>query len=199
MILAIDSSAGTAVAVTDAAGQGRSRASTSDRRSHAEAIGPLIQQALEEAAVAPSDISAVVMGVGPGPFTGLRVGMAAAEAFAWGGSLPLRPVRSHDALAVDLEQERLVASDARRGEWACTRYQPHEDGGPARVVGETFLLPRSELPEGTETYDGAEVVFLSEVDPVILAAVALARRARGEIPVEPQPLYLRQPDVTMPQ
>lgn len=199
MILAIDSSAGTVVAVTDETGVARSSASTSDRRSHAEAIGPLIQQALEDAALSPSDISAVVMGVGPGPFTGLRVGMAAAEAFAWGASLPLRPVRSHDVLAVDLEQERLIVSDARRGEWACTRYEPHPEGGPARVASETFLLPKSELPEGTETYDGADVVFLSDVDPVILAAVAIARRARGETPIEPRPLYLRQPDVTMPQ
>ena len=199
MILAIDSSAGTAVAITDESGVGRSSASTADRRSHAEAIGPLIRQALEEAVVSPADISSVVMGVGPGPFTGLRVGMAAAEAFAWGASVPLRPVRSHDALAVDLNQERLVVSDARRGEWACTRYTPHSDGGPARVVAETFLLPKSELPEDAVTYDGAEVVFLSEVDPVTLAAVAISRRARGDAPIEPRPLYLRQPDVTMPQ
>ncbi len=199
MILAIDSSAGTAVAVTDEAGLALSSASTSDRRSHAEAIGPLIQQALDEAAVSPTDISTVVMGVGPGPFTGLRVGMAAAEAFAWGASLPVRPVRSHDVLAVDLDQERLVVSDARRGEWACTRYAPHPDGGPARVVTETFLLPKSELPDDAMTYQDAEVVFLSEVDPVMLAAVAQTRRGRGDTPIDPRPLYLRQPDVTMPQ
>ncbi len=199
MILAIDSSAGTAVAVTDEAGLALSSASTSDRRSHAEAIGPLIQQALEEAAASPTDISAVVMGVGPGPFTGLRVGMASAEAFALGASLPVRPVRSHDVLAVDLDQERLVVSDARRGEWACTRYAPHPDGGPARVVAETFLLPKSELPDDATTYQDAEVVFLSEVDPVMLAAVAVARRGRGDTPIDPRPLYLRQPDVTMPQ
>ena len=199
MILAIDSSAGTAVAVTDEAGVALSSASTADRRSHAEAIGPLIRQAMDEAAVSPTDITTVVMGVGPGPFTGLRVGMAAAEAFAWGASVPLRPVRSHDVLAVDLDQERLVVSDARRGEWACTRYEPHPDGGPARVMTETFLLPKSELLEEAVTYDSADVVFLSEVDPAILAAVAISRRARGDIPLDPRPLYLRQPDVTMPQ
>lgn len=199
MILAIDSSAGTAVAVTDDTGLELSRASTSDRRSHAEAIGPLLTQALDDAQLDPADINTVVMGVGPGPFTGLRVGMAAAEAFAWGASRPIWAVRSHDVGAVDISAETLVVSDARRGEWACTRYVPHSEGGPARVSAETFLLPKSELADTAATYQDANVVFLTDVDPVVLAAVAVARHARGETPVDPRPLYLRQPDVTMPQ
>lgn len=199
MILAIDSSVGTAVAVTDATGVERAAGSSADRRSHAESIVPLIAHALADANITAADVTAVVMGVGPGPFTGLRVGMAAAEAFAWGREIPVWAVRSHDTLCVDIESDTLAVSDARRGEWACTRYTPHPEGGPALVSSETFLMPRAELAPDTTERDGARVVFVEEVSPAVLATVAVSRQARGETLLDPRPLYLRQPDVTMPQ
>ncbi len=88
MFLAIDSSLGTSVAVVSPAGVILAENSRSDPRGHAENIGSLLQETLVEAGVEPSEITRVVMGVGPGPFTGLRVGMAAAEAFALSRAVP---------------------------------------------------------------------------------------------------------------
>jgi len=199
MILAIDSSAGTAVGVTTGEGELRGVAQTLDRRSHAEAIGPLIAQALSSAGIGPSDITAVVMGVGPGPFTGLRVGMAAAQSFAWARSLPLWPVHSHDAAAVSLVHNSAVISDARRGEWALSAYTPHSQGGLGVRVGATRLIPREDIDDQQTHWHDSLLIRAENVNPGHLALAAVTLRARGESLEEPRPVYLRDPDVTMPQ
>lgn len=199
MILAIDSSAGTAVGVSTLEGDAVSVAETKDRRSHAEAIGPLIADALRSAGLGPGDVTAVVMGVGPGPFTGLRVGMAAAQSFAWARSLPLWPVHSHDAAAVFLTVDSAVISDARRGEWALTSYTPHPDGGLGIRVGSTRLIPRDDIADDQTHWGDGVLIRVEELNPTHLALAALTRRARGESLDEPRPVYLREPDVTMPQ
>src|SRR3954447_22600173 len=102
MILAIDTSLGTAVAVVEPDGVVRSQVENQDPRGHAEVIGSLIEQALAEASIGPADIAHVASGMGPGPFTGLRVGIAAARAFAMGRGVPVVPVVSHDAVALEL-------------------------------------------------------------------------------------------------
>ena len=109
MILGIDTSLGTAVAVTDADGAVRAEAASTDPLGHAEIIGTLLQNALTDAARGPIGatgapqpvaLTAVAAGMGPGPFTGLRVGIAAARAFALGRGIPVIPVVSHDAAAL---------------------------------------------------------------------------------------------------
>ena len=102
MILGIDTSLGTAVAVVEPDGVVRSQLESADPRGHAEVIGTLIERALAEASLRPSDILHVAAGMGPGPFTGLRVGIAAARAFALGRGIPVVPVVSHDAVALEL-------------------------------------------------------------------------------------------------
>lgn len=199
MILAIDSSIGTAVGIASHEGSCLASVEVTDRRSHAEAIGPLIAKALAEATLTPADITAVVMGVGPGPFTGLRVGMAAAQAFAWARKIPLWPVLSHDSAAWNLSWETLVVTDARRGEVAVTRYQPQPGRELAIRVGNTTLVPQSEVPEGTSEYQGARVVMLEQIEPCQLAAAALWYQQHRVELMPAQALYLRQPDVTMPQ
>src|SRR5690606_27962213 len=87
-------------------------------RRHAEAIGTLLRAALADAGVEPRDVGGVVAGMGPGPFTGLRVGIAAARAFAFGVDAPVHPVVSHDAIAHGAETRVLVVTDARRREVA---------------------------------------------------------------------------------
>ena len=99
MLLAIDTSAGTSVAVVDLTRGVITERGTSDTMRHAEVIGRLIQECLTEAGVPTSALSGVVGGMGPGPFTGLRVGIAAARVFALGINRPLVPVISHDAIA----------------------------------------------------------------------------------------------------
>jgi tRNA threonylcarbamoyladenosine biosynthesis protein TsaB len=196
MLLAIDSSIGTAVAVVGAQGNCLAQVAVEDRRSHAEAIGPLIARALADATATPADITAVVMGVGPGPFTGLRVGMAAAQAFAIGRGVPVLPVLSHDAAAWDLERETLVVSDARRGELAVTRYVPQPERSFARREGETYLVSRAEFEQVTHP---ESVISLDAIEPCLLARAALWYQHHGVELLPPHAVYLRAPDVTLPK
>lgn len=198
MILAIDSSIGTVVGVVGEQGNCLAKAEVEDRRSHAEAIGPLIARALADATATPADITSVVMGVGPGPFTGLRVGMAAASAFALGRGIPLWPVLSHDAAAWDLERESVVVSDARRGELAVTRYRVEPGRHFGVAVGETRLVAKAGFP-GPNDFDGAAVVEIDSIDPCLLARAALWYR-HNDLPLRSaSAVYLRAPDVTLPQ
>src|SRR6187551_1138465 len=119
MLLAIDTSTGTSVAVVDRDGGILAEAGTDDTMRHAEVVGGFIRDALAAAGVRPHDLSGVAGGMGPGPFTGLRVGIAAAHAFALGIGRPFVPVASHDAVAWDWYRAggsgRLqVVTDARR-------------------------------------------------------------------------------------
>lgn len=89
-------------------------------RGHMELLVPHIQESLAEAGLRPRDIEAVVVGTGPGPFTGLRVGMATGAAFADAIGVPVFGVDSLSATAASVaagHQECLVLSDARRREW----------------------------------------------------------------------------------
>ena len=77
--------------------------STLDTRSHAEVIGTLIARCLAGSGVRPRALSGIAVGMGPGPFTGLRVGIAAAQAFAFALDKPVARVASHDAVAYGAE------------------------------------------------------------------------------------------------
>jgi len=97
----------------------------SDRR-HAESLTPMIEFVMQQAEVEMSDLSAVAVDVGPGLFTGMRVGIAAAQSIAWALELPMIPVCSLDVVAMNAHwSESVVAAslDARRGEvyWALYR------------------------------------------------------------------------------
>ena len=100
MLLAIDTSAGTSVAVVDRDGGILAEHSSDDTRRHAEVIGTLIARSIADAGIEVADLSGVVAGMGPGPFTGLRVGIAAARAFALGAGKLIIPAVSHDAIAI---------------------------------------------------------------------------------------------------
>lgn len=125
MLLAIDTSTS---AVTAALHDGRdvvARTSTIDARRHTEILAPAIEAMFAETDVAPADLSRVAVGVGPGPFTGLRVGIMTAMTFAYALDLPIGGVCSLDALAhraqtLGMRGPLLVATDARRKEiyWA---------------------------------------------------------------------------------
>src|SRR6187402_2317783 len=122
MLLAIDTSAGTSVAIVDRDAGVLAERNSTDTRGHAELIGTFIAECLAESGVAVSALSGVVAGMGPGPFTGLRVGIAAARAFAIGAGKPVIPVVSHDAIAFGEAGPILVVTDARRREVYWTAY-----------------------------------------------------------------------------
>lgn len=197
MILAIDSSSGTSAAIVSSEGLTMAEASSDNPRGHAEVVGDLIAQVLADADISPVDLQAVVMGVGPGPFTGLRVGMAAAQAVAWAHQIPLWPVVSMDAAAYGREGRVLVWSDQKRRERAWAVYSL-EDGLP--ISDQLPVLhPADEFSDVVEAYPGCDVMEAVSVKAADLARVAIGRQARGLDLVSSQALYLRAPDVTLPQ
>ncbi|WP_404431403.1 tRNA (adenosine(37)-N6)-threonylcarbamoyltransferase complex dimerization subunit type 1 TsaB [Microbacterium lacus] len=208
MILGIDTSLGTAVGIVDVDGTVRADLASADTRGHAEVIGTLIQQALAEAGATPAEITHVAAGMGPGPFTGLRVGIAAARAFALGVGAQVIPVASHDAAAWvandDPETPHVFAivTDARRREEAFTVYGRGEfpvkiDGPSLRAAGTDIAIESVDL--AGEAVGEVPRVDVRTISGAILARVAAHLLSQGEpVDAASEPLYLRAPDVTMP-
>ncbi|MBW9119498.1 tRNA (adenosine(37)-N6)-threonylcarbamoyltransferase complex dimerization subunit type 1 TsaB [Microbacterium trichothecenolyticum] len=211
MILGIDTSLGSAVAVVEPDGVIRSQVESADPRGHAEVIGTLIERALAEASLSPSEITHVAAGMGPGPFTGLRVGIAAARTFALGRGVPVVPVPSHDAVALELlihdaltggyeessDETFAVVTDARRREFAYTLYRGLDDDGlPVRVT-ESALAPRDDL-DGVLASAGAARRDADRIPAAMLALAAARALAAGRTIGPADALYLRSPDVTLP-
>ena len=207
MLLAIDTSTGTSVAVVDrdrASGELRClfETGTDDTMRHAEVIGGFIRDALEGAGVARDRLSGVAAGMGPGPFTGLRVGIAAAHAFALGIDRPFVPVVSHDAIALSRYRAGdtgpvQVVTDARRREFAYTLYRGIDDDGLPIRVAEPALTPRDDLDDLLA--DAAAARRDADRIPAAMLALAAARALAAGRTIGPaDALYLRSPDVTLP-
>ena len=196
MLLAIDTSAGTSVAVVDRDRGILAQADEADTRRHAEVIGTLIERVLAEAGVTPRELSGVVAGMGPGPFTGLRVGIAAARAFAFGIGRPVVPLVSHDALALDAREPLLVVTDARRREVAWSTYAAADELGlPVRVGGPRLASP-GDLEEVVDGYAGYLRLDAAAIPAGPLGMLGERLFAAGRAFGPTEPLYLRAPDVT---
>ena len=164
---------------------------------HAELLTPAISAALSAAGVALREIEGVVVGLGPGPFTGLRVGVVTAAAIGDARGLPVVGVCSLDAVG---EGERTVVTDARRREVYWARY----DASGRRVDGPGVARPEGLGVPGPHVGDPAFAERLGS--PVAEAAVSTAGllRAAGPQLVDPAsagpltPLYLRRPDAVPP-
>jgi tRNA threonylcarbamoyl adenosine modification protein YeaZ len=201
VLLAIDTSAGTSVAVVDRARVLASR-SEEDTRRHAEVIGELIVACLGEADVPVASLSGIAIGMGPGPFTGLRVGIAAAQAFAFGAQRPLLRVVSHDAIAFGHYAQGgsgpfLVVTDARRREVYWSAYSGADAAGLPRRVGAPGLAPEEQLADAVPGYAGYRRSETGWVDAASLGLLAEALDGHRRRFAEPTPLYLRSPDVTV--
>lgn len=149
MILAIETSVEqVGVALADHRGVVAEASLASDKR-HAESLTPMIGFVLEQASLAASDLSAIAVDIGPGLFTGMRVGIAAAQALAWALDIPVAPVCSLDALALgvapvdDQPGDTVVtALDARRGEVYWCVHKPRPSGaGFVRVTDPVVSTP----------------------------------------------------------
>jgi len=211
LLLAIDTST---TAITVALHDGASllaEATTLDARGHAEHLAPGVARVLADVAAAPSQVTDVVCGLGPGPFTGLRVGIVTARTFALAVGARLYGLCSLDALAhqawregtVADGEEVVVATDARRKEVYWARYAVSALGAarasgprvdlpttpatarPAVVVGRGPLLHPAALGPGAEPFD---------VSAAYLADLLLQRLASGGPVDGHEPFYLRRPD-----
>lgn len=180
---------------------------TVDAKAHGELLTPHVLSALADAGRTLADVDAIVCGVGPGPFTGLRAGMATAAAFGQALARPVYPVCTLDALAAVEDGPLLVASDARRKEiyWAV-----YDDAGK-RVVGPSVDKPAvvvDRLPDlgvtrvagnGATLYDlGLTHTGREFPTPLGLARVARSAVLDGATPAAFTPLYLRRPDAEVP-
>ncbi|OLR91140.1 tRNA (adenosine(37)-N6)-threonylcarbamoyltransferase complex dimerization subunit type 1 TsaB [Actinokineospora bangkokensis] len=179
---------------------------TVDARAHGELLTPHVRDALAEAGKALADLDALVCGVGPGPFTGLRAGMVTAAALGHAVDRPVHPVCSLDAIAALVPGEPLlVVTDARRRElyWAAYAADGTRSAGPD-VLAPALLAER--LPElGVARVAGARlggfdlpVTGPEHPTPVGLVAAAAAALRSGAEPGELTPLYLRRPDAVEP-
>lgn len=195
VLIAIDTSLGSSVAV---GANGRiAEVSSDDPMAHAEVIGGLLQRALVLADVTASAVTGVIAGIGPGPFTGLRVGVAAAHAFALGADAPLHALHSHEAVALALLDTGATAAvrivqDAKRRELFVTEYSGLDwTGVPVRTRG-------PEIASRTSWQASVQDVWPERAPAARLVQLAARRRATGAAWEPPVPLYLRQPDVAAP-
>ena len=119
-----------------------------DARAHAERITPNVLAALADAGLAMADLGAVVVGCGPGPFTGLRVGMATAAAYGHALGIPVYGVCSLDAIGGLTTGDTLVVTDARRREvyWARYRDGVRIDGPAVSAPADVDPGPRARWP-----------------------------------------------------
>jgi tRNA threonylcarbamoyl adenosine modification protein YeaZ len=195
VLLAIDTSAGTAVAVL-VDGVVASESYDANSMQHAEQIGIQIQQGLEAAKKKSSDVSAVAVGVGPGPFTGLRVGIAAAKMFAQGISAPLIGVGSLDAivLAESLIEPTLVLTDARRSEVFFGLYQGKTSAGVPKTLIGPGVKKQAELEVQLQAAGHSYVLANTQVSAANLGLLALAQLSEGTASSSVVANYLRAPD-----
>jgi tRNA threonylcarbamoyl adenosine modification protein YeaZ len=166
---------------------------------HGEQLAPLIADALAEVGAVRQDLTAVAVGAGPGPFTGLRVGLVTARTLGFALDIPVYAACSLDVIAVEavgrMAGDFAVATDARRKEVYLARY----DADGQRLDGPLVARPAdvaTDLPvagEGALLYPEA---FPHPVGPTRPSAGWLARAVAEELVelMDPEPLYLRRPD-----
>jgi tRNA threonylcarbamoyl adenosine modification protein YeaZ len=182
-------------------GQAVASAQVGDRMAHVEQLTPLIRRVCAEAGVAPTELTDVVVGLGPGPYTGLRVGIVTARVLAEIAGARLHGICSLDVIAAQYAATRpgaefVVATDARRKEVYWARYAADGTRLEGPSVNAADQVPRlPTIGPGTVLYpDRLDVVDgPAALDPAVLAAVG-PRLADAGV----EPLYLRRPDATEP-
>ncbi len=188
-------------------------------RRHGEFVGPAIRFCLEQCGLAADRVTGVAVGLGPGLFTGLRVGIATAQAFAAARHLPVVGLSGLDVLAFqERYTDRLICAviDARRGElfWAFYRAAPggvQREGGlqlgtidtlvaeliatgeECLVLGDGALAHRELLEDAEVVVAGPDVAWPDAAD---LAELSVPRflREQTQQPLDLQPIYLRAAD-----
>ncbi|MFD5626072.1 MULTISPECIES: tRNA (adenosine(37)-N6)-threonylcarbamoyltransferase complex dimerization subunit type 1 TsaB [unclassified Streptomyces] len=177
-----------------------------DARRHGELLLPAVDRVLAEAELRLDAVTGIVVGVGPGPYTGLRVGLMTADTFGLALGVPVYGLCTLDGLAyaADVEGPFVVATDARRKEVYWARY-----ADPRTRVSEPAVDRPAELDLGGLPAVGAGALLYPDsfpdargpehVSAAALAALAAERLAAGEELPAPRPLYLRRPDAQVPK
>ncbi|QIY97752.1 tRNA (adenosine(37)-N6)-threonylcarbamoyltransferase complex dimerization subunit type 1 TsaB [Streptomyces sp. S1D4-11] len=211
LLLALDTAT---PAVTVALHDGTSVIASSsqvDARRHGELLLPAVDRVLAEADLKLDAVTGIVVGVGPGPYTGLRVGLMTADTFGLVLGVPVHGLCTLDGLAyaadgTGVEGPFVVATDARRKEvyWALyddprTRASEPAVDRPADIAGTVAGLPA--VGAGALLYPDTfpDACAPEHVSAGALASLAAEKLAAGEELVAPRPLYLRRPDAQVPK
>ena len=182
-----------------------------ERPAHAGELLPAVHEVMGRAGVGFRDLDAIAVGLGPGTFTGLRIGVATARALAKANDLPLRGVSSLAALAAGMpDGPRLPLIDAKRGEVYGALFEGSAQRWPPFVAGVEALVARvADVPanplaagDGSLRFrDELEAAGLSVVPPEspvhVVGAAHLCRLALDVPDATPEtvlPDYLREPD-----
>ncbi|WP_328837405.1 tRNA (adenosine(37)-N6)-threonylcarbamoyltransferase complex dimerization subunit type 1 TsaB [Streptomyces europaeiscabiei] len=183
-----------------------------DARRHGELLLPAVDRVLAEAGTRLDAVTGIVVGIGPGPYTGLRVGLMTADTFGLALGVPVHGVCTLDGLAyaagaeATVEGPFVVATDARRKEVYWARYEdartrvtdPAVDR-PAEIADAVAGLPA--VGAGAVLYPDTfpDARGPEHVSAAALAALAAERLAAGGELEAPRPLYLRRPDAQVPK
>jgi tRNA threonylcarbamoyl adenosine modification protein YeaZ len=196
-VLAIDTSVGVSVAILRSNGE-LTQSQAVDHGMQGELTAELISKVVIESGLELGDITDVVVGVGPGPFTGLRVGLVTASVFAHAREIPMHGICSLDAVAFDFAKPCVVVTDARRKELYWARYEGMRIGEPQVSKPEDLLaqFPDSEfVGPGAQLYPDLISGKVSELKAGSLAKLFASGTAQL---VDISPMYLRKPDAVEP-
>lgn len=210
LTLAIDTSAGTSVAILRG-NEVLAEVTQNEGQKHAEQIGVTIAEAINAAKINPADIKAVALGRGPALFTGLRVGMAAAIMFAEGVGAKTFGVVSLDALALSViktgieitpQSPLLITTDARRGEVYYAVYSGLDPSGAPVVIEGPGVMKPADLDDRLTDRNLSPIKFVGGQDVAVSAAtlgqVFAAQLSAGHASQNITALYLRDADAVAP-
>jgi tRNA threonylcarbamoyladenosine biosynthesis protein TsaB len=223
LLLGLDTATPAVTVALHDGGQPLAQLVTVDAHRHAELLMPAIAKAIAGGGAAQRDLTGIVVGVGPGPYTGLRVGLVTARVLGAALGIPVYGLCSLDVIAADVvsgdvvsgegdaESNRpagdfLVATDARRRELYWARYDSTGMRISGPDVSSPALIPASGLPaagEGPMLYPELLPEALGPAYPAAatlcrIAVAALAAGDPGKLLLPPEPLYLRRPDAREP-
>ena len=169
---------------------------------HGEMLAPGIAEVLARAGAISQDVTAVAVGVGPGPFTGLRVGLVTARTMGLALGIPVYGVCTLDVLAAEAFDQGLddvvVATDARRKEVYVASYADGaRTSGPEVVRPAEAATDRIVVGRGAVLYPDAFPRASAPEHPSAAVLADVVVRERFEL-LDPEPLYLRRPDTMTP-
>jgi tRNA threonylcarbamoyl adenosine modification protein YeaZ len=216
LLLGLDTATPAVTVALHDGGQPLAQLVTVDAHRHAELLAPAIAKVIADAGVTQRDLTGIVAGVGPGPFTGLRVGLVTARVLGAALGIPVYGLCSLDVIAADTVagtegtaapgRDFLVATDARRRELYWARYDSAGRRTAGPEVSRPAEIPLTGLPaagEGPILYpetlpDGLGPAYPAAVTLCRVAVTALAAGDPDRVLLPPEPLYLRRPDAREP-
>lgn len=207
LLLGLDTATPAVTVALHDGGQPLSQLVTVDAHRHAELLTPAISKVIADVGASSADLTGIAVGVGPGPYTGLRVGLVTARVLGDVLGIPVYGVCTLDVIAADVECRGgfLVATDARRHELYWAEY----DARGTRVAGPAVSVP-GDIPDRDQPTAGEgpmlyPTFFHRGVGPTYPAATTMCRVVASALtaggPTEllpPDPLYLRRPDAREP-